>query len=135
MNNLKNLRKKRGLSIKNLHDLTGFPVRTLEDWDANKKPIQAYHRIKKLSEVLECSMDEFMTYEDKCIYHGEASIFTLFQEEEGVRIQVFAEEDKKLPFMYPTVNAIITRENALQLLKFRKDNEDIWPYLAEIKCI
>lgn len=135
MNNLRNLRKKRGLTIKNLHDLTGYPVRSLEDWDANRKPIQVYHRIKKLSEVLECSMDEFMTHEEKCIYHGEASIFTLFQEEEGVRIQVFVEEDTELPFMYTVVNAIITRDNALQLIKYRKGNEDIWPFLAEIKCV
>ena len=131
MNNLRNLRKKRGLSIKKLHELTGFPVRTLEDWDANKKPIQAYHRIRKLADVLYCSMDEFMTYEDKCIYHEKSCIFTLFQEEEGVCIKVYDEENTK----HILVNAIITRDNALQLLKFRKDNEDIWPYLAEIRCI
>lgn len=130
MNNLRNLRKKRGLTIKKLHELTGYPVRSLEDWDANRKPIQVYHRIKKLSEVLGCTMDEFMTYEDNCIYHGESAVFALFQEEEGVRISVLYDDDIKIAF-----TAIITRESALQLLKYKKDNEDIWPYLAEIKCV
>lgn len=130
MNNLRNLRKKRGLTIKKLHELTGYPVRSLEDWDANRKPIQVYHRIKKLAEVLKCSMDEFMTYEEKCIYHGEEAFFTLFQEEEGVRIEVYWDDD-----IDAALTAIITRENALNLLKFRKDNEDIWPFLAEIKCV
>lgn len=130
MNNLRNLRKKRGLTIKKLHELTGYPVRSLEDWDANRKPIQVYHRIRKLAEVLKCSMDEFMTYEEKCIYHGEEAFFILFQEEEGVRIEVYWDDD-----IDAALTAIITRENALKLLQFRKDNEDICPFLAEIKCV
>lgn len=135
MNNLRNLRKKKCLSIKNLHDLTGYPVRSLEDWDANKKPIQVYHRIKKLSEILECSTDEFMTYEDTCLYRGTESIFLLVQEEEGVRIGVFEDEGKMRELAFPIVNTIITRENALELLKYRKTNKDIWPFLSGIGCV
>ena len=125
MNNLRNLRKKRGLSIKKLHELTGFPVRTLEDWDANKKPIQAYHRIKNLSEVLECSMDEFMTWKEECLWQNNKVYVTMFQEEAGVRFKITLIEDSKYDLA-----AVISRETALEFLKYLKEtkSKEIYPF-------
>ena len=119
MNNLRNLRKKKGLSIRDLHELTGYPVRTLEDWDANKKPIQSYHRIKKLAKVLECDMDDVMIFEQKCTYKGEERIITMIQEEDGIHVSLVNDECEIVAF------DIVSREETLAILKHLKKDREV----------
>ena len=128
MNNLRNLRKARGLSIAKLHELTGIPVRSLEDWDAEKRLLQSYHRIKALSEVLDCDMDNLMTKEEKCVFEGIQAVIWLTQEETGVKIEILDAENLNQIF-----KTIVTREKALELLKYMKDHEgtDIKMFLSE----
>ena len=128
MNKLRNLRKARGLSIAKLHELTGIPVRSLEDWDAEKRLLQSYHRIKALAEVLECDMDELMTKEECCVFEGIQAVIFLSQEEAGVKIAICDDEEFNLIF-----KTIIPREKALELLKYMKEHPgtDIKPFLSE----
>lgn len=128
MNNLRNLRKKAGYTIKQLHELTGIPVRSLEDWDAEKRQIQAYHRIKLLAAVLKCGMDELMTKEEKCLYGANKAVICLIQEESGVEILIFI-DDGSLDAIF---SATIPREEALELLNLIKDGKDLKPYLDRI---
>lgn len=128
MNNLRNLRKQMGFSIAKLHELTGIPVRSLEDWDAEKRLLQSYHRIKALSEVLKCDMDALMTKEEECVFEGIQAVIWLTQEETGVKIEILDAENLNQIF-----KTIVTREKALELLKYMKDHEgaDIKPFLSE----
>lgn len=126
MNNLRNLRKKKGLSLAQLHKITGYPLRTLEDWDAEKKLITSYHRIKRLSEILECSMDEFMIKEEKCVCDGYEAVIYMVQVEDGVNITVVDAENFK-----SILSAIVPREKALELLKSLKTNKDITRFVEK----
>ena len=125
MNNLRNLRRKKGYSIQKLHELTGIPFRTLEDWDMENRQITAYHRIKRLSEVLECDMDELMTKQEKCLYGGEKATICLVQEEVGVHIIVFDDE------FCESYETMMPREKAIDLLKYMKTNEDVKPFFEK----
>lgn len=62
MNNIRNLRKRAGLSIAKLHRETNIPVRTLEDWDHQKNTPQQYHRIKSLADIFKCTEYEVMQF-------------------------------------------------------------------------
>ena len=124
MNNLRNLRKKKGYSIQQLHEMTGIPFRTLQDWDGEKRQIQAYHRIKMLSELLGTNPDDLMTKEENCLYNGENAVITMIQEEQGVNASVFVGDD-----LEPAFNGIIPREDALELLTHIKQGKDIKPFL------
>ena len=128
MNNLRNIRKQRGYTIKQLHEKTGIPVRTIEDWEAEKRQIQFYHRIKLLASVLECSVDELMCKEEKCLYGGTHACIGLIQEEDGVHIEVFNQEEDEDCYCQTLFKAIIEREKALELLKYMKKNKDIKPF-------
>ena len=131
MNNLRNLRKKAGYTIKQLHELTGIPVRSLEDWDAEKRQIQSYHRIKALAAVLRCGMDELMTKEEKCLYGAVRAVICLIQEEDGVYIEILDAEEEGFLACPTLFKDTITREKALELLGHIKDGKDIKQYLAE----
>lgn len=130
MNNLRNLRKAKGLSIKKLHELTGIPVRTLEDWDCEKRQLQSYHRIKALSSILDCDMDTLMTKAENCLYGANRAVISLYQNEAGVDIDLYRdiEEDVYKPFYQST----IPRETALELLKAIKVGQDIKDFLDSI---
>ena len=123
MNNLRNLRKAKGISLAELHRMTGYPLRTLEDWDSERKIISSYHRIKRLSEIFGVSMDEFMTKEEKCVFGGENVSISFVQGEDGVNITIM-NDDIEVVF-YETV----PREKAIDLLKFLKTNKDVTQYI------
>lgn len=127
MNNLRNLRKKRGISLAELQRMTGYPLRTLENWDSDAKLIQSYHRIMRLSEILGCTMDEFMTKEEKCLYEGREAYITLFQDEDGVHINVHNSNDFTV-----VASIVVSREKALELLKYIKHHEDITEYIKKM---
>ena len=127
MNNLRNIRKRMGLSLAELHRITGYPLRSLEEWDSNNRQITSYHRIKRLSSVLKCDMDDLMTLEEKCKFGGKSALICLSQDEDGVHVDVY-EKDGDMNIIYST---IITRDNALKLLKHMKTHWDVQSFLAE----
>lgn len=134
MNNLRNIRKARGYSVNQLSKKTGLPLRTIEDWDLEKRLITSYHRIKLLAEVLECSMDDLMTKEEKCVYDGNKSVICLTQKENGVHIEVFIGEFQDGDYYgNAAFETIIPRKKALELLSYMKDHEDIKPFFAELE--
>ena len=124
MNNLRNLRKRKGYTIQQLHEMTGIPFRTLQDWDGEKRQIQAYHRIKMLSAILGCSPDELMEKEEDCLYDGKESKISFIQEEQGVYVAVFQGDDVDMQ-----MDAVITREAALEILTHIKENKDLKAFL------
>lgn len=126
MNNLRNLRKKKGISLNELAELTGIPFRTLQDWDGEKRQIQAYHRIKILAKVLDCDMDAVMEKEEKCIYDGMEAVCVLVQWEDGVHIYLMKDDD-----FYTEIarDIIMPREDALELLDQIKNRKDIKSFL------
>ena len=128
MNNLKNIRKAKGYTVKQLSELSGLPIRTIEDWEHERRQIVYYHRIKLLADVLECGMGELMTKEEKCVYDGHKSVMALSQKEDGVHINVY-DLDGDCEILFET---IIPREKALELLQYMKDHEEVKEYLAEL---
>lgn len=124
MNNLRNLRRKKGLSLATISQKTGIPIRTLEMWDCNKRIPQSYHRIKALSHILECDMDDFMTYEEGCVYDGKYVYVCLETGEKDTLLTVWDEG-----FAEYVVSEYITRESALELIEYLKTNKDITDFL------
>lgn len=111
MNNLRNICKKRGITIKKLHELTGYPTRTIEDWFANKAPIRDFHRIKRLSQILKVNMEEIMIFEEKCLYEGKEATLVMFQDDYGIRVLVLDEESEEL------ASDTLERPLALEIIK------------------
>lgn len=124
MNNLRNLRRKAGLSLAQIAKDTDIPIRTLEMWDSNKRIPQAYHRIKVLSELLGCDMDEFMTYEEECVYEGKKVAICLTTVEKDTLLRVFDED-----IMENVISENITRDSALELVEYLKTNKDITDFM------
>lgn len=124
MNNLRNLRRKKGLSLAQIAEKTEIPIRTLEMWDSNKRIPQAYHRIKVLSELLDCDMDDFMTYEENCVYEGKKVAICLTTVEKDTLLRVFDED-----IMENVISENITRDSALELVEYLKTNKDITDFM------
>ena len=124
MNNLRNLRGKAGLSLAQIAEKTEIPIRTLEMWDSNKRIPQAYHRIKVLSELLDCDMDDFMTYEENCVYEGKKVAICLTTVEKDTLLRVFDDD-----IMENVISENITRDSALELVEYLKTNKDITDFL------
>lgn len=124
MNNLRNLRRKAGLSLAQIAKQTDIPIRTLEMWDSNKRIPQAYHRIKVLSELLDCDMDDFMTYEENCVYEGKKVAICLTTVEKDTLLRVFDED-----IMENVISENITRDSALELVEYLKTNKDITDFM------
>lgn len=124
MNNLRNLRRKAGLSLAQIAEKTEIPIRTLEMWDSNKRIPQAYHRIKVLSELLDCDMDDFMTYEENCVYEGKKVAICLTTVEKDTLLRVFDED-----IMENVISENITRDSALELVECLKTNKDITDFM------
>lgn len=124
MNNLRNLRRKAGLSLAQIAEKTEIPIRTLEMWDSNKRIPQSYHRIKALSRLLDCDMDEFMTYEEKCVYEGRDAVVRLRMVEKDTLL--FIVDDNFLGLL---ISENITRDSALELVEYLKTNKDITDFM------
>ena len=131
MNNLKNLRSKRELSIKALSNLTGIPSRTLEDWESEKRQIRDYHRMKFLAKFFGVTVDELMMKEEKCVYDGNNAITTLIQEADGVHITISSCDENQRTLYLVTIE----REKALALLKYLKNNAEVKPFFDELKLV
>lgn len=124
MNNLRNLRRKAGLSLAQIAEKTEIPIRTLEMWDSNKRIPQSYHRIKALSQLLGCDMDDFMTYEEKCVYEGRDAVVCLRTVEKDTLL--FIVDDALMGLL---ISENITRESALELVEYLKANKDITDFM------
>ena len=124
MNNLRNLRIKQGLSLAQIAEKTEIPIRTLEMWVSNKRIPQSYHRIKALSQLLDCDMDEFMTYEEKCVYEGRDAVVRLRTVEKDTLL--FIVDDGLIGTI---ISEYITRESALELVDYMKTNKDITDFM------
>ena len=120
MNSLRKRRKALGLSIPEIHRRTGFPLRTLEDWDTEKRVPNSYYRIRVLSKLLECSEEEFMTKEVGCMYNGKPADVALIQEDKDVRIYIIADDDVNIKY-----EGTISRVMALELLDYLKKTQEI----------
>lgn len=117
MNNLRNLRKENGISLAELHRITGYPLRTLEDWEAERVTISSYHRMKKLSEIFDITIDELMTRKEECIFKGKNDCIEFVQDEDGVHVSV------------SDFHKVIPREKAVKILKALKRDKDITAFL------
>ena len=120
MNNIRNLRKAKGLTIPKLSELTCIPVRTIEDYESEKSQIAYYHRLKAFCKALDCDIDNLMTKEEKCVYDGISAVIWLTQMEDGVCIDILDEEELNLLDKRTT-----SRANALLLLQHIKENKDV----------
>lgn len=120
MNNIRNIRKKAGLSLAELHRQMGIPKRTLEDWDSQKATPTVYHRIKKLSEILNCSMDDIMEFQTNVIYHGKNASLIMHDVEEGVFVIILDENNFEEQY-----RCTISQEIAFDLYQRNKD-KDVW---------
>ena len=129
MNNIKNLRNKKGLSANELSKKTGIPKRTIEDWEDERRQIQYYHRMKMLCDVLECDIDELMTKEEKATYQEEYVIVYFNQEEQGVLVTLLEDSDD----FEDMFQVYMPRENALELLNIIKEDKDIAEFLGPYK--
>lgn len=135
MNNLKNLRKEKGYSLADLHRITGIPLRTLEDWEAERSQIASYHRMKRIAGVLRCSVEDLMIRFERCLYGDSGASVSLFQDEDGVHITVYPDDEDGDMGIDPAAFAVMPRKEALQLLKnLKKDLQIktiIEPYLRQ----
>lgn len=120
MNSLRKRRKALGLSIPEIHRRTGIPLRTLEDWDTEKRVPNSYYRIRVLSELLECSEEDFMTKEEECMYNGKPATVSLIQEDKDVRIYIISDDDVNIKY-----EGTISRAMALELLDYLKKTQEI----------
>ena len=123
MNNLKNLRKQKKLSFRQLSELLNIPSRTIQDWEYEERQIQFYHRMKALAKIFGVTLEELMTKEVNCLYGGKKAVIFLTQEEDGVHIEVYRFEDDDIkqikgPF-------VVSREEALQFIKGIKEDTDL----------
>ena len=131
MNNLRNLRKTKGLTIPKLSELTGIPVRTIEDYESEKSQITYYHRLNAFCKALDCDIDLLMTKEEKCFYDGTSAIMWLVQQEDGVCVEIVEDdEDCKFDSLFKDV---ISRNKALELLKYMKEHEEVNPFFEEYR--
>lgn len=127
MNNLRNLRRKKGLSLTDISKETAIPIRTLEMWDSNKRIPQSYHRIKALSKVLGVGMDEVMEYwESGCIYDGKKVEVSMQTVEKDTLLQILEDHEDEIT---PYVSEYITRESAMDLYEQLKTDKDITDFM------
>lgn len=127
MNNLRNIRRQKNISLAEISKQTEIPIRTLEMWDSNKRIPQSYHRIKALAGFLEVGMDELMEYwESECIYDGKTVEVSMRTVEKDTLLQLFevTEMDDEL-----YLSEYITRESAMDLFEQLKTDKDITDFM------
>lgn len=127
MNNLRNIRRQKNISLAEISKQTEIPIRTLEMWDSNKRIPQSYHRIKALAGFLEVGMDELMEYwESECIYDGKTVEVSMRTVEKDTLLQLFevTEMDDEL-----YLSEYITRESAMDLFEQLKTDKNITDFM------
>ena len=120
MNNIRNLRKKAGLSIAKLHRVTNIPIRTLEDWDHQKNTPHQYHRIKSIADILKCTEYEVMQFCVPVRYDMIDGILTMIDIEGNAVYIQFIDEDGTC-----RIESEVESKQAFDFYQRHKD-EDIW---------
>lgn len=119
MNNIKNMREKANISRLELHRITGIPLRTLEDWEADKAQPKHYHRLKSVAKVLGCSIDELMIRKESAIWNDNPVELELESVEKGTMLNIF-DSDGVLAY-----DDIITIDCGIELVNHLKKDKDI----------
>lgn len=122
MNNIKNIRLEKGISCAELHRLTNIPIRTLEDWENDKRTPKDYHRLKMLAFILGCSIDDLMVRKESAIWNDENITIELELIEQGINIRIY--NDGGLIF-----NAVVTNDCGTSLVNYLKTNRDISDFM------
>lgn len=65
MNNIKALRKAREMTQKELSLKSGVPLRTIEDWEGNRRPPTNVYQLHKIAIVLECTIEDLLIFEEE----------------------------------------------------------------------
>lgn len=123
MNNIKNIRESRGVSRSELHRLTGIPVRTLEDLEFNKIITVKYHRLKKIAEVLNCTVDDLMVRKENAVLHNKDVSIELELVEEGTLLTIYNDTGHLLS------NDIVTNDCGNALVNHLKNDPDISDFM------
>lgn len=123
MNNIRNVREARNMSRNELHLLTGIPIRTLEDWEFDKAVPVKYHRLKKIAEVLDCTVDDLMVREENAVLHNKDVCLALELVENGTLLTVYSCTGHLLS------NGIITNDCGTDLINHLKNNIDISDFM------
>lgn len=123
MNNIRNIRLSKGITMKELHNRTGIPLRTLEDWEHDKAIPTQYHRLKKLAEVLNCSIEDLMIRKEDAFMGNGIVTVELETAEKGTILRVFHADG------YAVINEVITEESGKNLVNYLKKDKDITEFL------
>lgn len=127
MNNLRNIRRQKNISLAEISKQTEIPIRTLEMWDSNKRIPQSYHRIKALAGFLEVGMDELMEYwEPGCIYDGKTVEVSMQTVEKDTLLQLFEVTEDEFTLY---LSEYITRESAMDLFEQLKTDKNITDFM------
>lgn len=63
MSNVAELRKKAGMTQRQLADLVGVTESTIRNWENNRNGVEWFERIAKLCTALECEPTELVKYQ------------------------------------------------------------------------
>ena len=126
MNNIKNIRLSRGISCAELHRLTNIPLRTLEDWESDKRTPKDYHRLKTLASILDCSIDDLMIRKEDATWNNLDVIIELELIENGTSIKIYYND---LPYDNLRLNEVITNACGTSLVNHLKKNRDISDFM------
>lgn len=123
MNNIRNMRMKKDISIGELHRRSGIPIRTIEDWEHDKRIPTVYHRLKTIAEILECSIDDLMVRTENAILDNQDVNVELESVESGTSLRIYNDTGELV------INELITNECGIDLVNYLKKQKDISDFM------
>jgi transcriptional regulator with XRE-family HTH domain len=63
-NNIKALRTASGFTQQELADKAQISKRTVEEWEANRKPPTDVYKLHRIAKVLGCTIEELINFDD-----------------------------------------------------------------------
>lgn len=60
MNNIQKIRKEKGITQKELSEITGIPKRTLEDWEAARVKTSDVYKLHRIAKALGCEIADLI---------------------------------------------------------------------------
>lgn len=128
MNNIKNIRLSKGISCTELHRLTKIPLRTLEDWESDKRTPKDYHRLKTLASILDCSIDDLMIRREDATWNYNDVTIELELIENGTSFKIYYND---LPYDNLMIDKVITNACGTALVNHLKKNRDITEFMED----
>jgi transcriptional regulator with XRE-family HTH domain len=64
-NNIKALRTASGFTQQELADKAQISKRTVEEWEANRKPPTDVYKLHRIAKVLGCTIEELINFEEE----------------------------------------------------------------------